>query len=296
MQNGTPEYLTTSEVATLLRLKQRKVYELVSAGQIPCIRATGKLLFPHRLITEWLHTHLEYAPELMSLEVPAMTCSGSHDPLLDWALREAQTGIAVQFNGSLDGLTQLAANRVIMAGTHIREQQGAQWNREHLTSLDCQQPLVLLEWAKRQQGLIVAAGNPLKILSVKDLHRCRIITRQAQAGSHILLLQLLEESTIAAAGLSLLEQPARTEYDIAAAVAAGQADVGLGIATAAKQYQLDFIPLLEERYDLAIGRREFFSPEVQKLWQFCRSQRFAEQASLLAYDISQQGRVHYNSP
>ncbi len=296
MQNNTQEYLTTSEVATLLRLKERKVYELVSDGQIPYIRATGKLLFPLKLITEWLQSHLEYDPEPTNFRPPALICAGSHDPLLDWALREARTSIAVNFAGSLDGLEQLAANRVIMAGTHIREQMGNTWNHDHIQSLQGHPPIVLLEWAKRQQGLIVAAGNPLQIHGLDDLYHCQIIDRQPQAGAHLLLNQLLEESGVTTSRLSILKQPARTENDVAAAVAAGQVDVGLGISTVARQYHLDFIPLVEERYDLAIQRRWFFGPELQQLWQFCKTIRFAEQATLLDYDISQQGCVHYNTP
>ncbi len=295
MNNSTPEYLTTSEVAALLRLKERKVYELVSSGLIPCVRATGKLLFPHKLITEWLRSHLEYNADIATLDPPVLICAGSHDPLLDWALREALTGIAVNFDGSLGGLEQLAAGGVIMAGTHLREQRGATWNYQHIQALESHQSLVLIEWAKRQQGLIVAAGNPLQIQTLNDLHCKRIIDRQTKAGAHILLQQLLKEARIEQSGLTILEQPARTENDVAAAIAADQADGGLGIESAAKQYHLDFIPLVTERYDLAIHRRCYFEPPLQKLWQFCKTTRYIEQASLLACDISQQGTIHYNS-
>ncbi|HED13759.1 MAG TPA: helix-turn-helix domain-containing protein [Gammaproteobacteria bacterium] len=296
MHHSAPEYLTTSEVAALLRLKERKVYELVSTGKIPCVRATGKLLFPHKLINEWLRSHLEYTPDTTNLIPPALICTGSHDPLLDWALREAQTEIAVHFNGSLAGLEQLAVGRVIMAGTHIREQQGASWNRRHVQSLEGAPPLVLLEWAKRQQGLIVANGNPLQIHALEDLRHVRVIDRQPKAGAYILMQQLLKEAAIERSELLTLEQPARTENDVAAAVATDQADAGLGIAAAARQYHLDFIPLIMERYDLAIQRHWFFEPELQQLWQFCKTTHFTEQAALLDYDISQQGHVHYNTP
>jgi molybdate-binding protein len=95
----------------------------------------------------------------------------------------------------------------------------------------------------------------------------------------------------------LADAPALTEADVAAAVAEGCADAGLGIATVAHQARLDFVPLIEERYDLAIWRAAYFEPPAQKLLAFARSERFRERAAALTgYDVSGVGRVHYNAP
>ena len=107
---AAPEFLTTREVAALLRVKERKVYDLAAAGEIPCRRITGKLLFPKAEIEGWLSgarpapTTAAHAPDVVS---------GSHDPLLDWALRESGSGLASFFDGSLDGLDRLAGNEAI---------------------------------------------------------------------------------------------------------------------------------------------------------------------------------------
>ena len=108
MAEAPHTYLTTKEVADLLRLKERKVYDLVAEGGIPCVRATGKLLFPRDLVEAWLARNLEFKAGVESLAERPPIVGGSHDPLLDWALREAETGLAVAFGGSLDGLRRMS--------------------------------------------------------------------------------------------------------------------------------------------------------------------------------------------
>ena len=160
MTKPMPDYLTTREVADLIRLKERKVYDLVATGAIPCVRVTGKLLFPRSLIDAWLARHAEYGGGAETLQRRPNICAGSHDPLLDWALREAGTDLAVSFGGSLSGLERLAGAHAQMAGVHLPEERGGGWNVEHVKRALPGQPVVLIEWARRQQGLIVAPGNP----------------------------------------------------------------------------------------------------------------------------------------
>ena len=100
--SDTTEFLTTKEVAELLRIKERKLYDLVSAQEIPCVKATGKLLFPKTELLHWIRTG-----ELMSTNknhARLNVLAGSHDPLLEWAIRESGCGLAMQFDGSLSGL------------------------------------------------------------------------------------------------------------------------------------------------------------------------------------------------
>lgn len=293
-------YLTTREVADLLRLKERKVYDLVAEGDIPCIKATGKLLFPRDLVEAWLARALEFKSGGESLKERPPIVAGSHDPLLDWALREAETGLAVAFGGSLDGLRRMAKGEAMLAGTHLAAEGqavGRSWNVEHVRRQLAGQPVVVLEFARRTQGLIVAPGNPLKLASAAGLKRRRVVGRQREAGSFVLLERLLEDAGLELADLSLVPAPARTEADVALAVAEGAADAGLAIEAVARQYRLGFVPLLEERYDLVIWRRAAFEPAVQKLLAFGRTRAFGERAAQLGgYDVSGFGAVRYNGP
>jgi excisionase family DNA binding protein len=300
MTKPMPDYLTTREVADLIRLKERKVYDLVATGAIPCVRVTGKLLFPRNLVEAWLAHHIEYAGGVETLQSRPKICAGSHDPLLDWALREAGTGLAVSFGGSLSGLEQMANGQAQMAGLHLPEAGGegpSGWNVEHLERALPGQPVVLIEWARRQQGLIVPPGNPLDLKGVADLAGRRVIGRQREAGAFVLLERLLGEAGLVAGDLEFAEIPALTEADVAVAVGEARADAGLGIATAAHQARLGFVPLVEERYDIAVWRAAYFEEPMQKLLAFARTHRFAERAkALTGYDVSGLGAVRYNGP
>lgn len=293
-------YLTTKEVADLLRLKERKVYDLVAEGDIPCVRATGKLLFPRDLVEAWLARSLEYKGGAESLADRPPIVAGSHDPLLDWALREAETGLAVTFGGSLDGVRRMAKAEAVLAGMHLADEGvpvGTSWNVGHVRRQLAGQPVVVIEWARRRQGLIVPAGNPLELTDVKSLRRRKFIGRQREAGAFVLLERLLADAGMKFSDIQLIEAPARTEADVAAAVSDGRADAGLAIEAVARQYRLGFVPLVEERYDLVVWRRAAFEPAFQKLMTFARSATFRERAHQLGgYDVSATGWVHYNGP
>jgi molybdate-binding protein len=158
---------------------------------------------------------------------------------------------------------------------------------------------VLIEWARRRQGLMLAPGNPLGVKGLGDLasRRGRLIDRQAGAGSHLLLDRLLQAEGIARDTLTLLDEPAVNETDVAREVHAGHADAGLGIEAAARQAGLAFLPLAEERFDLLVGRRDYFEPGFQALLGITRTARFAERAATLGgYDLAATGTVRYNAP
>jgi excisionase family DNA binding protein len=273
------EYLTTRELAELLRVKERKVYELASSGELPCTRATGKLLFPRREVQTWLERHR--AGGAAGTQVRPNVVVGSHDPLLDWALRESHSGLAAFLDGSLDGLARMARGEAVASGLHLPEGGPQEWNRRHLTEAMPGAPVVLTEWAWREQGLILASGNPLGIRGLADLRGRRFASRQPEAGTYVLLGRLLAAAEMSSADLELLAPPARTQTDVALAVAQGTADAGLGLACVARQLKLHFLPLARERYDLAVWRRAWFEPKA---------------AELGGYDVSGFGRVHYNGP
>ena len=120
-----PEFMTVPELAALLRIKERKVYDLAASGEVPCTRATGKLLFPERGIRAWLDDHSDGG--LAKPPRPAVLL-GSHDPLLDWAVRESRCGLASYFDGSSDGLTRFLAREGVAAGLHLLDAEGREWN------------------------------------------------------------------------------------------------------------------------------------------------------------------------
>ena len=294
------EFLTTKEVAALLRIKERKVYELVSRSAIPVSRATGKLLFPRAMIEAWVLRQADYREGIEGLSARPPVIAGSHDPLLDWALRESGSGLASLFDGSLDGLARLAEGQALAAGLHIYEPEapgGGDWNRGHLAQSLAGLPVVLVEWAWRSQGLVVPAGNPKGIAGLGDLAGLSLIPRQVKSGSHLLLHHLMTREGLDPDALRLLSPPARSEADVALAVAEGKADAGLAVETVARQHRLGFVPLFRERYDLAVWRRDYFEPPLQTLLAFSRDEAFARRAvELGGYDTAGCGTIHYNGP
>jgi excisionase family DNA binding protein len=160
MAESSSKYLTVRELAEFLHLKDRKIYALAAEGKIPCSRATGKLLFPREDIEQWLVNHQTGAVIPTTRVERPMIFVGSHDPLLDWALRESRSGIPTFFDGSLDGLKRLKAGEAAACGLHIYEASNDGWNVQHVAEALGDAEVVLLEWAWRDRGLVVAPDHP----------------------------------------------------------------------------------------------------------------------------------------
>ncbi len=291
--------MTTREVADYLRIKERKVYDLVREKRIPATRVTGKWLFPKHLIDRWVARGTAFPDLAAAMGPPPPVAAGSHDPLLEWSLRESGCGLAMMAGGSLDGLEAVLAGDAVMCGLHVLDGDNGTYNRHLVAEASAGLDLVLIEWAWREQGLVVAQGNPLGIATVADLKakKARVVARQPSAGSRILLDHLLARAGIEMDALDVLAGPVLNETDLGLAVLEGKADAGLAIAEVAQQYRLDFIPLQRERYDLLVHRRDYFEEPTVKLMDFATSDTFAARSTEMAgYDVSGLGKVVYNSP
>ena len=298
MGEAVPELMNTREVAEYLRIKERKVYDLVRNKRIPCTRVTGKWHFPKRLIDAWLAegTDIPGAVERRVASPPSVI-SGSHDPLLEWSVRQSDCDLALLSGGSLDGLRRFADGEAMVCALHVFDPESGGYNVPAVKNLAVSDA-VLIEWAHREQGLVVARGNPVGITGVADVaaRGVRVIQRQDGAGSRILFDHLLSENGINPADLELPVEPARNETDLGLAISEGKADVGLAVRAAAHAFGLDFVPLHRERCDLLVRRRDYFEPMVQKLLAFSRSPGFSARAAEMGgYDVAGTGRVVWNS-
>jgi excisionase family DNA binding protein len=296
----TPEMMTVQEVARYLRLKERKIYDLLAHKSIPCTRVTGKWLFPKEQIDLWLrqHSELTLEPAKSTRPVPQVAL-GSHDPLLEWSIGEIGFPFALQMNGSAEGLARFAKREGVLCGMHLLDPESGEYNIDAVRRSLRQEEVVLVHWAWRQQGLVLAAGNPLGIRDLADLARtrARICERQEGAGSRALFRHLLRQRGLAVETLNLLPAPARSHVDVGLAVCSGAADAGIAVASIARQMRLDFLPLARERFDLVIRRFDYFEPGFQELLSFTRSSAFCEKAVALGgYGIEACGTVLYNSP
>ncbi len=284
-----PLYLTTREVAALLRVKERKIYDLAAAGEIPHRRITGKLLFPRAELMDWAGLAAEGA-----LSERPMVLAGSHDPLLEWAVRESGSGLATILNGSADGLRRFVDREAALAGIHFHE--AGEWNVGTVGKwrlVGC----VLLEWAVRARGLILSERVHDRVTGVADLGGMRVAMRQEGAAAAALFDELLREAGMRETDIDRLATPAWTETDAAAAVAAGEADAALGIEAMARQFDLPFRLLVLERFDLVVDRRAYFTRPVRALLDFAGGGAMREKAKAMGgYTLSGTGKVRWLSP
>lgn len=295
----TADMMTTREVAEYLRIKERKVYDLVRLGRIPCTRVTGKLLFPKELIDRWMAGSTAWAGAGDApAPLPPPVIAGSRDPLLDWASRESGSGLALMAGGSEDGLRRLVAGKAMVAGMHLLDRATGEYNVPAVRAAADHLGVVVLEWARRETGLLLAAGNPKRIRGITDLPgRARVIRRQKGAGARVLFDQLTAAAGVAERDLVLVDQTAMTGQEVGLAILEDKADAGIGLRAVARQLRLDFVPLATERFDLVMRRRDYFEPPVQKLLAFAGSDAFRKRAAEFGgYDISGLGRVCYNAP
>src|SRR5215467_9947392 len=289
-----PDLLTTDEAADYLRLSERKLYELVANGAVPCTKVTGKWLFPKAALDRWLAAGLAL-PALARAPAPPIV-GGSHDLLLEWALRESGSELAGLPEGSEVGLQRLARGEVMVAAIHLHRLDGGDEaaNLQAVAAAPGLLDAVVISFARREQGIVTAAGNPLKlsdIASVAD-SRARLAQRPPGAGAQLLLLALLARANIAANDLALMTPVCATGMDIAQAVRSNRADCGIATRSVALAAGLNFLPITWEHFDLVLRQRDYFLPGPQALFEFMRTAALRERAMEFGgYDVDAIGAV-----
>lgn len=296
------DYLTVRELADLLRLKERKVYDLAASGAVPCSRATGKLLFPAGEIRAWIARAQSGGDAGGGLPGGAVAAGaarpaillGSHDPLLDWAVRQSRCGLATFHDGSLDGLDRFVRGEGMIAGLHIHDAATGQWNIPAVSEAASHLNAVLISFADRRRGLVFRPGTNAP-QGLADLDGKRIVPRQAESGTDRLFRELAAEGGLDLARLELAEV-ARSEDDAVEAVRRGEGDVAFGLESVAVSHGLRFQPVVTERFALLVDRRAWFEPQITDLVAFCRSGRLAARAeSCGGYDVTSFGTVLWNA-
>jgi excisionase family DNA binding protein len=295
---AVPDLMTVAEVADYLRVGQRTVYELVRTRRIPTARLSGKLLFPRLLIELWVAQSADYPQAAAHLSAPPPVIAGSHDPLLEWAARESKCELAILVNGSSAGLHRLLARQAAACALHILDPATGEYDPSFLIKSFPNLDFVVVEWARRNQGLVVASGNPAKILSIEDVRRrgVRVAIRQEGSGSAMLFSKLLADAGLKPHHVTTAGEAVSSETDVALAVRDGKADIGLAIEAVARENSLDFIAVQWERFDLVMRHADYFEPPMQRLLSFARTDAFRERAAALAgYDVSATGAIVYTA-
>lgn len=224
-------------------------------------------------------------------------CIGSHDMTLDLLaqfLAEHNRRFASANVGSQGGLVALRRGEAHLAGSHLLDPKDGSYNISYIRQYMPNIPVKVIALVGRDQGLIVQKGNPKGIKSLGDLGSSQVqfVNRQRGAGTRVLLdyqLNLMGMSSDSILGYTEEEY---THLGVAAAIASGRADCGLGIAAAAQALALDFVPLYQERYDLIIPREHADGELLAPLFEIFSEQRFRDSVSkLTGYDIAVMGKI-----
>jgi putative molybdopterin biosynthesis protein len=291
------EFLTTSEAAEYVRLGERKLYELVTSGAIPCSKVAGKWLFPRHELDLWVLSGLARPAGMIAADPPNIV-GGSQDDLLEWALRESGSGLASLTEGTARGVERLTRGEVIATAVHFHgdADSSSDVNIAAVRAMPGLHDAVLVGLVRREQGLLLAPGNPKQLHSLADVlaSGAQMAVRQPGAGAQMLLELLLRRAGAGRKELHRLQPPCLTGPDLAGAVRAGKADCGIATRAAAKSAGLDFVPLLWENFDLLMRQRSYFKQSIQALTGFLGERRLKQRAAELGgYDPAPAGQIRF---
>jgi putative molybdopterin biosynthesis protein len=268
------------------------------------VRADGLLRIPR--FSEGVHAGEQVEVELLRRpdEIRhTVVAIGSHDLALDLlsnelARRVPGASLASANVGSLGGLLALARDEAHLAGSHLLDEQTGEYNVSYIQKHLPDTRVVLLNLAGRVQGLILPPGNPKHIGELSDLVRADVlfVNRQRGSGTRVLLDYKLRLCGLNPRQIRGYQREEFTHLAVAAAVASGAADVGLGILAAARALNLEFVPLFDEQYQLVIPRQYYESDILSPLIDVIRGGAVKAQIEALGgYDVSQMGSVAWES-
>ena len=228
---------------------------------------------------------------------------GSHDPaiaLIAMHFQGLNAGFNLQlsFTGSLGGLIALAEKKADLAGAHLWDEATDTYNQPFVSKLLPGQKVALLTLAHRRVGLIVPAGNPFGVTSLRDLSQvgARFVNRQQGSGTRVWLDAQLQRAGIHPDTIPGYANEKMTHTEVARTISKGQADVGLGVETVALSFGLEFILLTTERYDLVIPSEKWEMEAIQVLKTWLGSPQARQEISDLGgYDTAETGTLRWSS-
>lgn len=297
--------LSTKEVAQFLGINEKMVYTLVAEKALPATKITGKWLFPRHLVEQWVEANTINYPRTTAHLPPyegLLIIAGSNDPLLEKALslfNSTYTEHIVVFGnlGSLGGLKALRQNRCHMASSHLLQDNGQEYNFE-FAQQELENAPAIVNFCKREQGIILQKGNPRNLTGVADLVKpgVKIVNRSSSTGTRLLFDKALQAEGIQGEQIEGYHHVVYRHMDVGLSVLSGAVDAGPGIRAVATLLGLDFIPLRWERYDLLISKERFFDKGVQLFISMLHEDTFQEMAKTLdGYDLSTTGKMVFKT-
>jgi putative molybdopterin biosynthesis protein len=294
--------LSTKEVAEFINVNEKMVYSLVSDKGLPATKITGKWLFPKHLVEQWVEANTINYPDNVDRLPPydgLLIITGSNDPLLDRAIAifnsQNSDQLAVFGNlGSMGGLKALRQGLCHIASSHLLQDDESEYNFDFAFKELDDMPAVV-NFCRREQGILVPKGNPKNITTVADLGRpgIKIVNRSLSTGTRLLLDKELKKIGINGEKIEGYATEVSRHLDVGLEILSGRADAGPAIRAVAKLLDLDFIPLRWERFDLMISKERFFDEGIQRFLGILHETGFQQMAAreLAGYDVSSSGQM-----
>lgn len=295
--------LSTKEVAQFLGVNEKQIYALVSEKGLPATKVTGKWRFPLHLVEQWLENNTLHHPRQTQLDTRhehVVIIAGSNDILLErtcglFCRLYPEFLVSFANLGSMGGIRALRNGLCDIAGSHLLQEDENDYNFAFAHHEMEQMPLVM-DFCKREQGLVVPKGNPHDLRCVADIHAkgLRLVNRSLGTGTRLLLDYELEKAHIDGQSIPGYAREVPRHLDVGLEVLSGMADCGLAIRPICNMLPLDFVPLRWERFDLLMFKQRFFDKPMQVFVNLLHTPDFRTLASgLHGYDVTQSGTIRY---
>lgn len=295
---------TIEEVSQLLKVSKLTIYDLVKKGELPVFRVGRQMRMDAKDLDNYIQGHKSTsspAPiaenqQVQSKESHQLVISGQ-DMVLDilgqYIEKDSSYKTLRSNTGSLNGLISMYNGEADIASVHMFDGDTGEYNLPYIKKILVGYPYMLINLVSRKAGFYVQKGNPLHLTDWSDLNQdMTIINRERGSGARILLDEQLRIHKISARHLKGYEQEETNHLSVASAVSAGLADVGIGIEKAAKIVGVDFVPLINERYDLVILKTPKNEQLLPIMKDILTSTSFQSEINSLGdYDTSKTGSI-----
>jgi excisionase family DNA binding protein len=297
------ELMNTKEVAKYLDIHEKQVYLLIKAGKIPCTRVTGKWIFPVKLIDEWIQTSaldgLQQARKRINQIEGALLAAGSNDPVLDMLLAAIKKdhpafNVFSANTGSVSGLEALNTGLTDIAFSHLFDPQTGDYNTPYLKQYCPDNHPLIVNLFYRQIGFLITKfmSDIFKGWESLTHKKIRFVNRQRGSGIRILLDYELKNRGIAGDDISGYDNEVYTHFEVGLSLVSGEADVGIASAAVAKILDLNFQPLVSERFDMILDKNTFFQPAIQAFIETLQSDQFKNRVEKIGnYNFKDAGRI-----
>jgi putative molybdopterin biosynthesis protein len=298
---------TPDEVAQLFQISKHTVYELIKRGELQAFKVGNKMRIEHSEIERYKESTKAPAKKTQdTLPNPQtsqpISLSGSHDFLVEHLVKETAQDLQLQIQptyiGSLEGLMMLYRGQSDIAAIHLLDPASQEYNLPFIHQLFVYESIAVIRFVSREQGFIVAKGNPKGIESFTDLTRKEVqfVNRQKGAGTRFLFDSMLSKNGINPTQINGYSNEEWNHLSTASYISRGMADVAFGIQSAASHLGLDFIPIAKEQFDLVFRFTTENKQNLGNLIHYLQSPEFKSSLTdLEGYDIEELGTVIYQT-